>query len=63
MSPVILSPKAKSGLSDIWDYALAEWGIDQAEKYVRGLWTAMQKQASPLFRCWSATYIAIGCFL
>ena len=45
MSQVILSPKAKSDLSDIWDYTLAEWGIDQAEKYVRDLWTAMQKQA------------------
>lgn len=44
MSQVILSPKAKSDLSDIWDYTLAEWGIDQAEKYVRDLWTAMQKQ-------------------
>lgn len=45
MSPVVLSPKAKSDLSDIWDYTLAEGGIDQPEKYVRDLWTAMQKQA------------------
>ncbi len=45
MSPVDLSPKAKSDLSDIWDYTLAEWGIDQAEKYVRKLWAAMQTQA------------------
>ncbi len=45
MSQVILSPKAKSDLSDIWDYTLAEWGIDQAEKYVRELWAAMKGQA------------------
>lgn len=45
MSQVILSPKAKADLSDIWDYTLAEWGIEQAEKYVRELWTAMQDQA------------------
>ncbi len=45
MSQVILSPKAKSDLSDIWDYTLAEWGIGQAEKYVRELWVAMQEQA------------------
>ncbi|PNU20231.1 type II toxin-antitoxin system RelE/ParE family toxin [Geothermobacter hydrogeniphilus] len=45
MKPVILSPRAKSDLSDIWDYTLAEWGIDQAEKYVRELWAAMQAQA------------------
>ncbi len=45
MSRVILSPKAKSDLSDIWDYTLAEWGIDQAEKYVRELWAEMQEHA------------------
>jgi len=45
MSQVVLSPKAKADLSDIWDYTLAEWDIDQAEKYVRELWTAMQDQA------------------
>ena len=45
MSQVILSPKAKSDLSGIWDYTLEEWGIDQAEKYVRELWAAIQEQA------------------
>ncbi|MGM0416394.1 MAG: type II toxin-antitoxin system RelE/ParE family toxin [Thermodesulfobacteriota bacterium] len=45
MSQVALTPKAKSDLSHIWDYTLAEWGIDQAEKYVRELWEAMQSQA------------------
>jgi len=45
MNQVILSPKAKSDLSDIWDYTLAEWGIDQAEKYVRALWAELQRQA------------------
>lgn len=46
MNQVTLSPKAKADLSDIWDYTLAEWGISQAEKYVRELWAAIQKQAS-----------------
>lgn len=45
MSQVALTSKAKSDLSHIWDYTLAEWGIDQAEKYVRELWEAMQSQA------------------
>lgn len=45
MRQVILSPKAKSNLSGIWDYTLAEWGIDQAEKHIRELWTVMQAQA------------------
>ncbi|NOQ41214.1 MAG: type II toxin-antitoxin system RelE/ParE family toxin [Desulfuromusa sp.] len=44
MKQVILSPKAKSDLSDIWDYTLSEWGIDQTEKYLRELWAMMQKQ-------------------
>ncbi|HEX9776884.1 MAG TPA: type II toxin-antitoxin system RelE/ParE family toxin [Geopsychrobacteraceae bacterium] len=46
MSQVVLSPKATSDLSAIWDYTLAEWGIDQAEQYVRELWAVMKEQAS-----------------
>lgn len=45
MRQVVFSPKAKSDLSDIWDYTLVEWGIEQAEKYVRELWGAIQAQA------------------
>ncbi len=48
MGQVILSPKAKSDLSDIWDYTVAEWGIEQAEKYVRELWATMQAQTCDL---------------
>ncbi len=44
MSQVVLSPKARSDLSGIWDYTLEEWGIEQAEKYVRELWIEMQEQ-------------------
>lgn len=42
MSRVILSPRAKMDLSDIWDYTLTEWGAEQAEKYVRDLWETLQ---------------------
>lgn len=45
MSHVVLSPKAKSDLSGIWDYTLEVWDVEQAEKYVRELWVAMQTQA------------------
>ena len=48
MSEVIFSPKAKADLSDIWDYTYAEWGADQAEKYVRDLWDVMQEQTQNL---------------
>jgi toxin ParE1/3/4 len=46
MSQVVLSPKAKSDLSGIGDYTFVEWGVDQADKYVRELWAAIQEQAS-----------------
>jgi len=46
MSRVVLSPKAKADLSGIWDYTLEEWGVEQAEKYVRELWVEIQKQAA-----------------
>ena len=45
MSQVVLSPKAKSDLSGIWDYTLEEWGVEQAEKYVRELWAEIQLQS------------------
>ena len=46
MNKVILSPRAKLDLSDIWDYTLGQWGAEQAEKYVRGLWARMACAAS-----------------
>ena len=48
MSGVVLSPKAKAGLSDVWDYTYSEWGVDQAEKYIRELWATMQEQTRDL---------------
>jgi toxin ParE1/3/4 len=48
MSRITLTPKAKADLDDIWDFTFARWGMGQAEKYVRGLWAAMEKQLSDL---------------
>ena len=48
MNGVILSPKAKADLSEIWDYTCTEWGAEQAEKYVRDLWAVMQEQTMDL---------------
>jgi len=48
MSGVILSPKAKADLSDVWDYTYSEWGVEQTEKYIRELWAAMQEQTRDL---------------
>ncbi len=55
MKQVALSPKTKADLSNIWEYTLTECGISQAEKYVRELWAAMQKQA-----CDSSTSVDIS---
>ena len=48
MSGVVLSPKAKADLSDVWDYTYSEWGVDQAEKYIRELWVTVQEQTRDL---------------
>jgi len=48
MSRVVLSPKAKADLSDLWDYTYSVWSVEQAEKYVRELWAAMQEQTRDL---------------
>ncbi len=42
MSQVILSPRAKLDL----DYTFLQWGVEQAEKYVRELWSVMKHAAS-----------------
>jgi toxin ParE1/3/4 len=46
MSNIALSPRAKLDLSEIWDYTLSQWGADQAEKYVRELWSTIEYVAS-----------------
>jgi toxin ParE1/3/4 len=48
MSALVLSPKAKADLSRIWEYTCAEWGVGQAEQYVRCLWEAMEEQTRDL---------------
>ena len=44
MSRIVLSPRAKADLSEIWDYTCSEWGVEQAERYVRDLWLVIQEQ-------------------
>lgn len=46
MSEVILSPRARLDLSEIWDYTASQWGIDQAEKTVRDVWSTMEHATS-----------------
>lgn len=48
MRRIILSPKAKVDLSQVWDYTCDEWGTEQAEKYIREIWAAIEEQSSDL---------------
>ncbi len=41
MNGVVLSPKAKTDLSEVWNYTCSQWGVEQAEKYVRDLWAVI----------------------
>lgn len=45
MKRIILSPKAKSDFSNIWDYSLDTWGAERAEAYLRQLWANLQECA------------------
>ena len=38
MSRIVLSPKAKADLSEVWNYTYTQWGVEQTEKYIRELW-------------------------
>jgi len=46
MRGITLSPRAKLDLSEIWDYTCSQWGVEQAEKYLRELWSTMVRAVS-----------------
>jgi toxin ParE1/3/4 len=39
---LVLTPRAVRDLEDIWDYTADRWGLDQAESYLKGVYTALQ---------------------
>ncbi len=41
----VLTPRAQKDLDEIWDYTLSRWGLDQAERYVRGIGDAIRSVA------------------
>lgn len=45
MNRLILSPKAKSDLNNIWDYSLDTWGEEKAETYLRQIWAKLNECA------------------
>lgn len=42
----LLSPAAQADLEQIWDYTDAQWGVDQAEEYLRELQYAIERLAA-----------------
>jgi toxin ParE1/3/4 len=39
MRRYVFSPRAHVDLSEIWDYTARNWGVDQAERYIRQIVT------------------------
>jgi toxin ParE1/3/4 len=46
VSRYLLSPAARADLDDIFDCTAQQWGLDQAETYVRGLQHAIERAAA-----------------
>lgn len=46
MSRYTLSPRAQEDLSEIWDYSVERWGVDQADAYLRLLQRAIEAVAA-----------------
>ena len=42
MRGYVLSPYAQADVEEIWEYSVAQWGIDQAELYIRDLKAALE---------------------
>jgi toxin ParE1/3/4 len=40
-----LSPLAQADLDDIWNYSFEQWGLDQAETYIRDIRAAIEAAA------------------
>ncbi len=45
MTRWVLSPRARSDLDEIWDYTAERWGLDQAERYIRAIQSAVESLA------------------
>jgi toxin ParE1/3/4 len=45
MTSLVVSPRARGDLDDIWDYGVERWGIDQAERYLREMWHDRERAA------------------
>ncbi len=62
MSHYVLSPRAGRDLSDIWDYSAEQWGVAQADRYIRLITTACEALATGHVTGRSADTIRTGYF-
>jgi toxin ParE1/3/4 len=45
MRGIVLRPKARQDLREIWNYTLQTWGPDQADEYLQQIQQALEKIA------------------
>ena len=46
MSGYVLSPRVQRDIEDIWNYSVERWNVEQAEKYIRQIHTAIEDVAN-----------------
>lgn len=60
MTGLVLSPRARRDLDEIWDYSVENWSEDQAERYLRMLWRGIELLADDPERGRSCETIRAG---
>ena len=56
----VVSPRARADLDEIWDYTETNWGIDQAESYVRDIAAAFDIIAADPRRGQDCNHVRAG---
>jgi toxin ParE1/3/4 len=46
MTRIVLTPCAAADLDEIWDYTAERWSDEQAERYIRDIWNAIEAAAA-----------------
>jgi toxin ParE1/3/4 len=42
---ILLTPRAKADIDDIWSHSQAQWGEERTERYIRDLWRSAERLA------------------
>ena len=46
MTHIVITPRAAADLDEIWDYTAERWSENQAERYIRDIWSAIEAAAA-----------------